>query len=135
MLLNFETFVKCLTLISENFSFSYSEQYADMIYRSLRERIDNNNMRSKTFELCKECSSEEWHKMYGFRGKPPLADWLNYFLPKNEKTFIEVKEAYICEITGATLFRNKWVESSNSALSIPTIQTLNKTLNKIEHEK
>lgn len=102
-------------MLSVNFGFEIEGEkgaiYARMIYEALKDKISDQRMSEDTLRLCKECSAEEWNKLYGFRGKPPLADWLNYFVPKIMR---KVDEYYTCPISGATLVRHRFIEENTN---------------------
>lgn len=121
-MLTIKTFNGCFKRLQLNFEFQPDLDYQQMIYNALKDKIDN-KMFIETFKsIMFETTKEEWNKIYGYKGRPAIADWINAFVPKPIK-----KERYITDkATGARLlehyydypdFHKKFLQKNNIKLT------------------
>ena len=83
----------------ENFEFTNSELYTEMVYGALKDKLTDKRFLDTCNYLLKETTKDDWNKAYGFKGRPAVKDWVDAFIPKA----IE-KERYVkCPITDANL--------------------------------
>jgi hypothetical protein len=112
-MLSLKQFLKGYHLIKENFEFESSDNYIDLVYSELKEKTNDNEFEKDVRIVLREVTKEEWNRKYGFKGRAGLADWLNSFVIKQEKTVYKK-----CEITGVMIVERV----------IETIKTNQKTL-------
>lgn len=107
-MLNNKTFTERFLLLSENFGFEASPQYQAMVFTALKDQITTDQFLEGTTWQILNVKAEEWNKVYGYRGKPPIADWVSALIPPEK--WIEQEQNYKCSITGANLVRRVMVK-------------------------
>ena len=83
----------------ENFEFTNSELYTEMVYGALKDRLTDKRFLDTCNNILKETTKDDWNKAYGFKGRPAVKDWVDAFIPKAIEKSRHVK----CPITGANL--------------------------------
>lgn len=100
-MLDFTCFLKGLHSIKENFEFEISEVYADMVFESIKDKTNNEMFLNACSKTIQQMNKEEWNRLYGYKGRPAVKDWIEAVKPKMiEKTIYEK-----CKITGANLVK------------------------------
>lgn len=79
-LLSHKVFLQGFFLLKENFEFDASECYIDLIYGALKDKIDNLSFQETIQSNLFDVSKEKWNKIYGYKGRPSLKDWLDAFI-------------------------------------------------------
>ena len=88
-----------LNILKENFEFTVSDIYCQLVFDSLKDKITDRMFIETCKGILQATKKEEWNKAYGYKGRPAIADWLKVFVPEMQKKRI-YKE---CPNTGATL--------------------------------
>lgn len=88
-----------LNILKENFEFTVSDIYCQLVFDSLKDKITDRMFIETCKGILQATTKEEWNKAYGYKGRPAIADWLKVFVPEMEKKRIYKK----CSNTGATL--------------------------------
>jgi hypothetical protein len=99
-MINRKTFLQGFHLLKENFEFDNSQEYANIIYDTLKNRLDDKMFLDTCNDILLSTTKDDWSKSYGFKGRPAIKDWLDAFIPEK----IEKKRYFDCKITGARLF-------------------------------
>lgn len=101
----------------ENFEFTNSELYTEMVYGALKDKLTDKRFLDTCNNLLKETTKDDWNKAYGFKGRPAVKDWIDAFIPKA----IEKSRYVKCKITGANLkeiyfdYPNDYLEELNQS--------------------
>ena len=98
-MLNLNTFLKGFYMFIENFEFTNSELYTEIVYGALKDKLTDKRFLDTCNNLLKETTKDDWNKAYGFKGRPAVKDWVDAFIPKA----IEKSRYVKCPITGANL--------------------------------
>lgn len=98
-MLNLKTFLKGFYMFIENFEFTNSELYSEMVYNSLKDKLTDKRFLDTCNNILKETTKDDWNKAYGFKGRPAVKDWIDAFIPKP----IEKERYKKCPTTGAML--------------------------------
>jgi hypothetical protein len=88
-----------LNILKENFEFTVSDIYCQLVFDSLKDKITDRMFIETCKGILQTTTKEEWNKAYGYKGRPAIADWLKVFVPEMQKKRIYKK----CQNTGATL--------------------------------
>ena len=71
-------FSSSIDIIADNFGFKIeNKQWVTMLF-NMAKNFTSEDLQYGFHELCR-ITGEEWNKKYGYRGKPPIADWVAYF--------------------------------------------------------
>lgn len=96
-MLNLKTFLKGFHLFKENFEFTSTELYTELVYKTLKDKLTDKRYLDTCTAILQGTSKQDWNEAYGFKGRPAVKDWLDVFIPKP----VEKKRYSICEKTGA----------------------------------
>lgn len=75
-MLNSKTLIHYLNLVVENFDFSISETYIELLHNSLKDTINDELFIDACKYIITTTTKEEWNKAYGYKGRPAIADWI-----------------------------------------------------------
>lgn len=92
--LDLKTFTTGFYKFVASFEFSYDKIYTQMIYDALKNEINDKIFINRCTYILKKTTKQEWNEAYGYKGRPAIADWINAFVPKLEKTGDRVKCKY-----------------------------------------
>ena len=92
-------FLLNLNILKENFEFTVSDIYCQLVFDSLKDKITDRMFIETCKGILQATKKEDWNKAYGYKGRPAIADWLKVFVPEMEKKRIYKK----CPNTRATL--------------------------------
>jgi hypothetical protein len=106
--LDLKTFTTGFYKFVANFEFSYDKIYTQMIYDALKNEISDEIFIETCNKALKEITKQKWNEAYGYKGRPAVADWVNYFI---SQTRIETNEKYVCEYTGELRKKIVYTES------------------------
>lgn len=102
-LLDQDIFLKGFLLLKENFEFSTSQTYIDFIYNSLKDKIDNETFEEIIMLNLEDVSKENWNRLYGYKGRPALKDWIDAFIITESPTLIQKSRQIQCSKTKANI--------------------------------
>lgn len=75
-MLNSKTLINYLNLVVENFDFSISETYIELLHNSLKDITTDEIFIDACKYIINTTTREEWNKAYGYKGRPAIADWI-----------------------------------------------------------
>jgi hypothetical protein len=119
--LNLKTFTTGFYKLVASFEFSFDKIYTQMIYDALKDKINDEIFIDTCRNILKTTTKQEWNEAYGYKGRPALADWINAFVPKMQKTGNLVK----CKITNQLVDEYKYPENYQRFLDSSKPKTLN----------
>ena len=96
-MINAQIFIKGFKNFQVNFEFEPNQEYQDMVYNALKDIINDEIFIETCNKALKEITKQKWNEAYGYKGRPAVADWVNYFIAQ---TRIETNEKYVCKYTG-----------------------------------
>ena len=98
-MLNQELFLSGVKKLQRSFEFVECKEYYFDVFDSLKDKITDRMFIETCKGILQATKKEDWNKVYGYKGRPAIADWLKVFVPEMEKKRIYKK----CPNTGATL--------------------------------
>ena len=104
-MLNQELFLSGVKKLQRSFEFVECKEYYFDVFTALESKINDKMFIDGCNNILKKTTKEEWNKVYGYKGRPAIADWLNTFIPKMEKKAIFKTEPS----TGARIFEINYV--------------------------
>jgi hypothetical protein len=105
--------------LAVNFGFSIDDSsgriYLEMIFESLKDKINDEVMNMRTKEIIQTITGEEWSKNYKYQnGRPTTADWIKGLVPAPRKVSYYEK----CPITGVNLLKFRYENFNPSEKSL-----------------
>lgn len=81
------------------FEFQPDPAYQELIYYALKDKLTDERFLKSCNGILAETSKDDWNKVYGFKGRPAVKDWVGAMVPQ-----IVEKSRYVkCPLTGAML--------------------------------
>lgn len=100
-MLEYSIWLKGFKAIQINFDFEAPDSYIDMVFESIKDKTNNEMFLDACYKTIQQMNKQEWNKLYGYKGRPTVNDWVEAVVPKMiEKTIYEK-----CKITGANLVK------------------------------
>lgn len=88
-MLSKNTFQEQLLLLSVNYGFSIDGSegkiYKQMVYNTIKDKTTNEIFRARVESYISRIKSSKWNEIFGFKGKPSVADWLESFCAKRQE--------------------------------------------------
>lgn len=82
-MINETLFKERMSYLELNFNVEFDSKYLKFIYQSTRDKFDDDDVNYGFKELFKK-TSDEWNRIYGYGGRPSLADWIGFFRIKKD---------------------------------------------------
>jgi len=125
-----KAFSKGVKIIADNFGFKLdNEDWIKMLFNMAKE-FTGEDIKHGFQEICR-ISGEEWNKRYGYRGKPPIADWVALFKRRKEREELDAK---MLEIDlKAREGEQKTIE--DSSIKYVSAETIKQTINNLTQKE
>ena len=86
-----KAFKQNLAYLEMNFNIECPPEYLKFIYQALKGKFDDEEMRYG-FKILLHKTQDEWNKEYGYKGRPAVADWVNFFNQKKKDDLQAAKD-------------------------------------------
>jgi hypothetical protein len=86
-----DLFKERILYLELNFNVKCEPAYIKFIYQSATDKFSDDDVRYGFTEIFK-MTKKEWNDLYGYGGKPAVADWINFFSLRKKHEVLSLKD-------------------------------------------